>query len=125
MENNEQIIKKEALLGYFINFLEDQKAMDIISYKAPVNWIEDAIIITATSSRHIQSILDKVYMLKVKDEDSIRKMQIDGHALSEWVIISFDAFVLHLFTREKREYYTLDELWAKSSSTAAKVSENV
>ncbi|MCP4899342.1 MAG: ribosome silencing factor [bacterium] len=40
-----------------------------------------------------------------------RPLHVEGESRSEWVLIDFGDFVVHVFTEEKRAYYALDALW--------------
>lgn len=120
MENLKTIDIKSLL-----NILEENKAMEIQHYHMPVDWIEDAIVLTATSSRHIDALLDKLNEMCLKKhvgkhaDQSVnqrphnKKLHIEGDSSSGWVIASSDGLIIHLFTQDMRNYYDLDELWEK------------
>ena len=102
-------MKKEELKE-ILAFLEEKQGLDITVYKEPVNWISDAIIVTATSPRHIHSLLDYLYKMRFNGD----KLDIEGKPESGWVVASLNGFVLHFFTKDQREYYTLDQMWEKN-----------
>ena len=37
---------------------------------------------------------------------------MEGTGHSEWVLLDYGDFVVHLFTEDKRAYYALDGLWS-------------
>ena len=39
---------------------------------------------------------------------------IEGRGTEKWVLVDFVDVVLHIFSQEAREYYTLDQLWMDS-----------
>ncbi len=38
-------------------------------------------------------------------------MKIEGDAQSGWILIDYGDVILHIFSKELREYYRLEELW--------------
>jgi ribosome-associated protein len=48
--------------------------------------------------------------------DGIRPMKKEGAPDSGWVLIDFGDAIVHLFSREQRAYYRLEELWAQGVS---------
>ncbi len=94
-----------------LNFIDNEKIVDIYFYEKPVNWIEFGIIGTATSERHIDAFLYKIS----KEYKGVYSLSIDSDKKHGWSIINLENFVIHIFTEEKREYYTLDEIWSKNA----------
>ena len=112
INNNVNAYEKDENLNVLVTFLENEKLSDIVYYEAPLNWITTAIICTATSSRHIAGVVDKLRHFKLKKN----KMSIEGEPESGWVIAGSDGYFIYLFTQEIREYYTLDQLWEKAKN---------
>lgn len=110
MEQQSTIYTVENL----ISLLESEHLSEIRIYQNPVNWINKAIIATATSGRHLNALMEKL------KRTPLGKPKIEGLASSGWIILDFPDFVLHLFEKEKREYYTLDELWESSKKQVEK-----
>jgi ribosome-associated protein len=40
-----------------------------------------------------------------------RPMHVEGAGDSEWILLDYGDFIVHLFTEDKRRYYALDALW--------------
>ena len=71
------------------------------------------VIITGTSRRQLHAIseeIDKVYEKKLGD----RRLSLSGYEESRWIVLDYGDVVVHLFDEETREYYALEELWAKA-----------
>lgn len=106
-------LEQDVDLNQLAKFLEDEKLADVSYYDAPANWITAAFVCTATSPRHIDAVADRLRRVRINGQ----RMEVDGlgnGSSREWVIASSSGYVVHLFTQEVREYYTLDDLWAKS-----------
>lgn len=39
-------------------------------------------------------------------------MAVDGFPLSQWVVADFSDVVVHIFSKDKREFYGLEDLWS-------------
>ena len=79
--------------------------------------IADYMIIAAgTSSRHINSMAQKIIeFLKIR---KIKKVSTEGLKKSDWVLIDAGDILLHLFQHETREFYNLEKMWMKKRSDA-------
>lgn len=98
------------MLEEVVEFLENAHIRDIKKYQNPSNWIEQAVIGTATSPRHISALVDDL-----KDEFGKGNLYLEGNeSNSEWLVATVDNVLIHIFVETTRQYYTLDELWAKS-----------
>ena len=49
-------------------------------------------------------------------DEGIRPTKTEGTPDSGWVLIDFGDAIVHLFSREQRAYYKLEELWAQGVS---------
>lgn len=90
--------------------LEDNKAEDIIvvDLKNKTDIADYMIIATGRSSKHVSSTADNI-IEKVKELDL--NYHIEGMPNSEWVLIDLMDIIIHLFSKEKRQLYALEQLW--------------
>ncbi len=72
------------------------------------------VIATVDNPRQMNALIDSL------DQDlrdaGIRPRKTEGTPDSGWVLIDFGDAIVHLFSREQRTYYKLEELWAKGVS---------
>ena len=68
------------------------------------------VIASATSNTHVHALADEVEA-KLK-ELGTAPTRVEGYRSNSWIILDYDAVVMHLFTPEAREFYDLDRLWA-------------
>ena len=59
----------------------------------------------------LHSLADAL-MDAVKKEFNVHP-RLEGNATSGWLIVDMGDIVVHLFSPEQREYYSLEELWEK------------
>lgn len=81
-----------------------------------VIYVEDKTVIadyfvlcTANSSTHIKSLIGEVeYRLNLRGVDA---HHVEGRDNGAWVIADYASVIVHVFSREAREFYNLDKLY--------------
>ena len=73
------------------------------------------IICTATSTRHANSIAEKLVrtMITVGVKPFNR---IEDQSDSGWILVDFLDTVVHIMLKETREFYSLEKLWTVTES---------
>jgi len=41
----------------------------------------------------------------------LRPLSVEGKENAEWILMDYGSFLVHIFTRKSRDYYSLDKLW--------------
>ncbi|MFQ5763542.1 MAG: ribosome silencing factor [Rhodospirillales bacterium] len=67
------------------------------------------VICHGNSTRHVDTIAETVR--RTLKERGRRPHHVEGMARSEWVLMDYLDFVLHVFLAEKRQFYALEHLW--------------
>ena len=92
--------------------LDDKKGLDIKLLKIDqVSSLADYFIIcTGTSSTHVKTLCDYAeYTLEQLGEPMLGR---EGHRGNSWELLDYGSVVVHVFTEEAREFYSLERLWA-------------
>ena len=82
------------------------------------------VICSGTSEPHLKAIAAEVEE-KLKEDHNVRAVAVDGFPASQWIVLDYLQVVVHVFHREKREFYSLEDLWGDAprvqweSTTAA------
>lgn len=71
------------------------------------------VIATGRSERQVQAA-SKAIVDELRDE-GVRPIGVEGQGSARWVLIDYGSVIVHLFTREEREYYGLERLWAEAT----------
>ncbi len=67
------------------------------------------VICEGTSNTHIRSLCGELeYRL---GQDGIHPTHVEGYEDGNWILLDFSSVVVHLFTKETRNYYNLEKLW--------------
>ncbi len=104
----------DVLLESIIEGLEEKKAKQItvLDLRELDNRISDYFVIAeGDSNTHVDAISGSVEEI-VKKISKERPYRVEGVENSEWIIIDYVNIVVHIFQREARAYYRLEELWA-------------
>ena len=92
--------------------LDDKKGLDIKLLKIDqVSSLADYFIIcTGTSNTHVKTLCDHAeYTLEQLGEPMLGR---EGHRGNTWELLDYGSVVIHVFTEEAREFYSLERLWA-------------
>ena len=92
--------------------LDDKKGLDIKLLKIDkVSSLADYFIIcTGTSNTHVKTLCDNAeYTLEQLGEPMLGR---EGHRGNTWELLDYGSVVVHVFTEEAREFYSLERLWA-------------
>lgn len=92
---------------------DDRKATDLVILEvADVLGVVDLFLLaTATSDRQLKAVAEAVEERARRDHDR-RPHRREGRADSGWLLLDFGDVVCHLFSREQRDFYSLERLWA-------------
>jgi ribosome-associated protein len=61
------------------------------------------------STRAVQAIVDGV--LDALSDAGSRARHVEGKAALQWVLVDLGDVMVHVFLKERREYYNLERLW--------------
>ena len=92
--------------------LDEKKGMNIKLLKIDeVSSLADYFLIcTGTSSTHVKTLCDYAeYTLDQLGEPMLGR---EGHRGNSWELLDYGSLVVHVFTEEAREFYSLERLWA-------------
>jgi ribosome-associated protein len=68
------------------------------------------VICSATSEPQLKAIANEIET-RLKEDHSIRPVAIDGFPASQWIVLDYLQVVVHVFHRDKRAFYSLEDLW--------------
>ena len=101
----------KELYESIVKVLDDKKAEEIAVLDTTDLTVvsEYFVIATGNSSTHVKSLADDVeYELQ---QLGIEPEHIEGRATG-WILLDYGSVLLHVFTRDNRDYYNLEHLWA-------------
>ncbi len=92
-------------------WLEEKKAEDIVLLDIrDYGSITDLLILaTGANTRHNQSLAD--WILEKVSEEEWEYLGMEGYKAGNWILIDLNEVLVHIFSREVREFYNLEALW--------------
>lgn len=104
--NSEEIARKAGAI------LLDRKAGDVVLLNiAGLSTVADYFLLaTAANEPHLKALAEEV-AVSLKRQADPPVCRVGGSPQSHWVVVDLIDVVIHLFTAELREYYSLETLW--------------
>jgi len=96
--------------------LDEKKGLNIKLLKIDkVSSLADYFLIcTGTSNTHVRTLCDFAeYTLEELGEPMLGR---EGHRGNAWELLDYGTIVVHVFTEEAREFYSLERLWADAET---------
>jgi len=72
------------------------------------------VICSATSEPQLKAIANEIET-QLKKEHATRPVAIDGFPASQWIVLDYLQVVVHVFHRDKRAFYSLEDLWGDAT----------
>lgn len=104
-------LTQQQKLEIIVKALDSKKAEDIKVIKVgDLTVIADYFVISdGTSSTQTKALADEAeYKMQ---ENGVVPNRVQGNNGSNWVIIDYGDIVVHVFSKEQRDFYNLERLW--------------
>jgi ribosome-associated protein len=93
----------------------DKKAFDVVvlDLRKAGGFTDYFIICSGGNPRQINAIADGIEET-LKHDFGERPALVEGVEKSEWILLDYFNFVVHVFSRECRDFYALERLWGSA-----------
>ena len=114
-----KIESKSILLDEIVNGIENVKGEDIQILdlteldNTPCDFF---VVCSGNSNTQVSAILGSVQK-NVSKSLKEKPFHTEGSDLAEWVLIDYVDVVVHVFQKQIREYYNIEELWGDAKTT--------
>ncbi len=114
-----QRLTAEEMNYLIIDSIQDIKGKNIV--QLDLRHIEDApadffIICEGESNTQVKAISDNIYR-RLKSEAAIGAAHVEGQRNARWICMDYFSTVVHVFYKESRAFYELEDLWSDAIST--------
>jgi len=97
-----------------IRAAEDKKADNIVvlDLRKAAGFTDHFVICSGNNSRQIRAIADAV--IEALAGDGGRPAHTEGYDRSEWILLDYFDFIVHVFAPQTRVFYGLERLWGNA-----------
>ena len=109
----------KLLIETIVDGMQDVKGKNITILdltKLPNAVTDYFVIATGDSSTQVESMASAV-VRKTRKELKEKPWHEEGVGNSEWILLDYINVVVHIFYRETREFYNLEDLWLDADRT--------
>ena len=116
--------KAEELAKKIASVLDSKKAVNIKLLKLTDETIltDYFVIANGTSTTHVKNLAGEVEFKL--GEEGIKPAHAEGMAGNSWILLDYTTVIVHVFTKEARDFYNLERLWADAETVEFKATED-
>lgn len=109
LKSSEEIVKNCK------SSLNELKAINVCSFDVEEisSFTSFIMIASGTSSRHIQSIAEKV--IENLKNKKIEILGTEGIEAKDWILIDAGEVIINIMSEDSREHYDLESLWDRKT----------
>ena len=97
-----------------VDMFEEHQATDIVMLDLrEITPLADYFVLCTTDSERQAKALWQILAETLK-KDKVYPLSTEGEPASGWLLLDYNAVVVHIFSREARAYYRLEELWKEA-----------
>ncbi len=113
-ERHRKTTRLPAQVDRALHAAEDKKATDIVVLylRKAAGFTDYFVICSGTNPRQIRAIADAV--IEALGAEGAKPAHVEGYERSEWVLIDYFDFIVHVFAPETRTFYALERLWGSA-----------
>ena len=93
---------------------EDKQAVDLVvlDLRKAAGFTDFFLICSGTNTRQVRAIADAV--TDTLAGEGARPAHVEGYDRSEWILLDYFDFIVHVFAPETRAFYDLERLWGNA-----------
>jgi ribosome-associated protein len=97
-----------------IRAAEDKKAIELVvlDLRKAAGFTDFFVIGSGTNPRQIRAIADAV--VEALADEGVKPAHVEGYDRSEWILLDYFDFIVHVFAPETRLFYALERLWGSA-----------
>lgn len=101
----------DLLQRVIVGSLEDDKAEDVVALDLAgrASFADRMVIASGLADRQISAMA--LHLEEKLREQGLKRIQVEGAAGADWVLIDAGDIVIHLFKPEARAMYGLERMW--------------
>lgn len=122
----QNMIEGEALALAAATYADEKQAEDIsvLDLRGISSIADYFVVCTGGSTPHLKAIRREVDE-KIAIEHGVKPRAIDGNPESQWLVIDYVDVIVHIFHKDRRDSYSLEDLWSDAQRVAFESSNPV
>jgi len=111
------IVDTEHLLEAILEGIQRKKGNDIVRMDLTVlenTFCQFFVICHGNTNVQVSAIAESIEE-KVKEDLQLKAWHREGLENAQWVLLDYGDILVHIFQKEFREFYNLEELWADAN----------
>jgi ribosome-associated protein len=106
--------KLPAQVDLAIAAAEDKQAVNLVvlDLRKAAGFTDFFLIASGTNTRQVRAIADAV--MEALAGKGARPAYVEGYDHSEWILLDYFDFIVHVFGPETRVFYDLERLWGNA-----------
>ena len=111
--------EKQLLVDKIVEAIQDTKGEDIqiFDLSGIENSVADTFVICSGNSNTQVSAIAGNIKKKVRNDIRERPWHVEGTENAMWVLVDYVSVVVHVFQKQIRDYYDIEELWGDAKIT--------
>jgi ribosome-associated protein len=113
-EKRRKTPKLPSQIDHALAAAEDKKAADVVvlDLRKAAGFTDFFVIASGTNTRQVRAIADGV--MDTLAEEGVKPAHVEGYDRSEWILLDYFDFIVHVFAPETRVFYDLERLWGNA-----------
>jgi ribosome-associated protein len=109
--------KLPAQVDLAIAAAEDKQAHKVVvlDLRKTAGFTDYFLIASGTNTRQVRAIADAV--MESLAAKGAKPAYVEGYDRSEWILLDYFDFIVHVFAPETRVFYDLERLWGNAERT--------
>ena len=110
---------EDALISNIVLGIDNVKGIDVslLDLRDIENTVCSYFVVcTGSSNTHVNAIVSAIKK-NVSKELKEKPFHTEGNDNAEWVLIDYVNVVVHVFQKQTRDYYNIEELWGDAKTT--------
>jgi ribosome-associated protein len=97
-----------------IRAAEDKKAVDltVLDLRKAAGFTDYFVLASGNNARQVRAIADAV--IDTLSAAGAKPAHVEGYDRSEWILLDYFDFIVHVFAPETRMFYGLERLWGNA-----------
>jgi len=95
----------------------DRKALDVIvlDLRGLSSFTDYFVICSGTSDTHVEGVAENIE--NELHDQRVKLWHREGGKKASWILLDYIDVIVHVFTRDSREFYSLERLWGDAPKT--------